>query len=140
MGYRKPREGKHRVKAKRGLSGLGLFAEADIPRGGFVIEYWGRIVPDEEADEVGGKYLFRVGGGKTILGNHKGNIARLMNHACKPNCETELDGTRIFIYTRRKVSAGDELTYDYGKEYFDDHIGSVCRCSTCACSSLNLHN
>jgi len=131
MGYKKPRRGKYRISVKRGLSGLGLFAEVAIPRGEFVIEYWGRVVSDDEADIVGGKYLFRIDGGKTILGNHRENLARLMNHACKPNCEAELDGTRIFIYTRRKVKAGEELAYDYGKEYFDDHIGIACRCNSC---------
>ncbi|MFQ5541001.1 MAG: SET domain-containing protein [Candidatus Paceibacteria bacterium] len=121
------------VRAKRGLSGLGLFAQVDIPRDEFVIEYWGKTVPDEEADRVGGKYLFRLENDITILGNHKENLARLMNHSCRPNCEAEMDGKRIFIYSKRNIKAGDELTYDYGKEYFNDHIKPYgCRCPKCS--------
>lgn len=97
-----------------------------------MIEYWGKTVPDKKADEAGGKYLFRLENGITILGNHQGNLARLMNHSCRPNCEAEMDGKRIFIYSKRVVKAGEELTYDYGKEYWDDHIGpDKCRCSKC---------
>lgn len=133
MGYRYPRMSRYMVRAKRGLSGLGLFAQVDIPRDEFVIEYWGKTVPDEEADRVGGKYLFRLENDITILGNHKENLARLMNHSCRPNCEAEMDGKRIFIYSKRNIKAGDELTYDYGKEYFNDHIKPYgCRCPKCS--------
>lgn len=133
MGYKYPRVSKYKVRSKRGLSGLGLFAEVDIPKDEFVIEYWGKTVPDEKADEVGGKYLFRLENDITILGNHKGNLARLMNHSCRPNCEAEMDGKRIFIYSKRNIKAGEELTYDYGKEYFNDHIKPYgCRCPKCS--------
>lgn len=131
MGYKKPRISKYALSVHRGLSGFGVFADEAIPRDEFVIEYYGDIVPDEVADEVGGKYLFRLDGGKTILGNQKENIARFLNHACKPNCEAEMDGNRIFIYSKRAIKAGEELTYHYGKEYFDDHIGKHCKCAHC---------
>ncbi len=131
MGYPRPRRARFAVSVKRGISGLGLFAEEEIPRSVFVIEYWGDIVTDDEADRVGGKYLFRLERGKTILGNHKENPARFMNHSCAPNCVAEMDGNRIFIYSRRRIAPGEELTYDYGKEYWEDHIGKDCRCSAC---------
>ena len=120
------------MKVKKGLSGFGVFAEESIKRDDFVIEYFGKVVSDEVADDVGGKYLFRLDGGKTILGNQKANVARFLNHSCKPNCEAEMDGKRIFIYAKRNIAPGEELTYNYGKEYFDDHIGQNCRCSSCA--------
>jgi len=133
MGYKSPRTSKYVLKTKRGLSGLGLFAGEDIPRDVFLVEYWGKIVTDEEADEVAGKYLFRLDGGKTILGNHKGNLARLINHSCKPNAEAEMDGKRIFIYSKRAIKKGEEISYNYGKEYFNDHIKPYgCRCEGCA--------
>lgn len=133
MGYRYPRLSKYKTKAKRGISGIGLFALEDIPRDSFIVEYWGEIVSENKANEVGGKYLFRLENGDTILGNHKENIARFLNHSCRPNCEAEMDGRRIFIYTKRAVKAGEELTYDYGKEYVNDHIKPYgCRCEKCS--------
>jgi len=130
MAYRTPRIGKHKLKVKRGLSGFGVFADCDtIRRGDFIIEYFGPIVTDEEADKTGGKYLFRLDGGKTILGNNKANIARFLNHSCKPNCFAEMDGNRIFIYARRRIEPGEEITYKYGKEYWEDFIGPKnCQC------------
>lgn len=132
MGYRYPRESKHTLCVRRGVSGLGVFSNNDIVRGDFIVEYFGTIVTDERADEVGGKYLFRLDGGKTILGNCKENLARFLNHSCRPNCEAEMDGKRIFIYAKRAIKAGEELVYHYGKEYWEEHIGpKKCRCTPC---------
>ena len=39
---------------------------------------------------------------------------RWINHSCKPNCETEEDGGRVFIKVLRNIAAGEELFYDYG--------------------------
>lgn len=131
MGYKKPRPSKHKVKSKRGISGIGLFSLSEIKRGDFIIEYFGPIVSDDEADEVGGKYLFRLENERTILGNQPKNIARYINHSCKPNAYAEMDGDRIFIYAKRKIEPGEEITYHYGKEYWEDFIGKNCQCSEC---------
>jgi uncharacterized protein len=133
MGYKYPRIGKHTLTVKRGLSGFGVFADDEtIRRRDFLIEYYGPIVTNDQADKVGGKYLFRLEGGKTILGNHKENVARFLNHSCKPNCFAEMDGTRIFIYAKRRIEKGEELTYNYGKAYWEDFIKPYgCRCAAC---------
>jgi hypothetical protein len=114
---------------KRGSSGFGLFAVSPMKRGDFVIEYWGPVITDEAAEKKGGKYLFDIMDSPwTIDGSIRANIARYINHSCKPNCEPVVDGKRIFIYAKRGIKPGEELTYDYGKDYFDDHIGKRCRC------------
>lgn len=121
---------KFSVRVKRGLAGLGLYAEQDIPKGKFVIEYTGELITDDEADQRGGKYLFQLGNGKTIDGKGRENVGRYINHGCRPNCETDVVGNRVYISTIRSVKAGDELTYDYGKEYFDFYIKPHgCRCA-----------
>jgi len=39
---------------------------------------------------------------------------------------------KVLIYARRNIRAGEELSYDYGKEYFDDLILPVgCKCDHC---------
>jgi len=129
MPYAKPRSSKHAVRVKRSSAGLGLFAASPIKRKDFVIEYWGTLISDDEAEEKGGKYLFNIADTTwTIDGTTRANLARYMNHSCKPNCEPEQDGKRIFIYAKRGIKPGEELTYDYGKEYFDEYIGKKCRC------------
>lgn len=127
-----PRPPLFSLRLGRGASGFGLFAEEDIPARRFIIEYWGKLVPDTIADKVGGRYLFALDNGKTILGGTRKNIARYVNHACRPNAEVRISQNRVFIYSTKRIKTGEEVTYDYGKEYFNFFIKPHgCRCKTC---------
>ena len=120
---------KRELVVKRGIAGLGLFTEAPIEKGGFVIEYFGPILSREVADARGGKYLFEISRDKVIDGAGRDNIARYINHSCRPNCETSIRKGSILIFATRKIEPGEELSYDYGKEYFDEHIKPFgCKC------------
>ncbi len=111
------------------MSGLGLFAVEPIKKGEFVIEYFGPILSVAEADAKGGKYLFDLSSRRTVDGTTRKNIARYINHSCTPNCEPEIDRGRIFIYSLKNIKAGEELSYDYGREYYDEFIKPHgCRC------------
>ena len=120
------------LKVKRSSAGLGLFAGEDIPKGACIIEYVGRELTKEEEETTGSKYLFDLGKGKTIDGNVPYNIAKRINHSCRPNCEAELWHGRAFILARRNIKAGEELGYDYGRDYFNWIMGpNGCRCAKC---------
>ncbi len=124
--------GGYALSVRRSSTGKGLFAEEDIPKGVCVIEYTGRVVSERKAIEDAGKYFFEVAKGKTIDGNIPSNLARYINHSCRPNCEAEGPSGKVFIFSRKRIKAGEELTYDYGKEYFDKHIKPKgCRCQKC---------
>ncbi len=119
---------------KRGSAGLGLFAAVPFKKGDLIIEYTGEKISDAEAARRGGKYLFELNDDWTIDGKGRENTARYLNHACKPNCYPELDEheEHIYIYAKRAIAVGEELTYHYGKDYFDILIGKdSCRCATC---------
>ena len=114
-------------------SGLGLFAARSFRRGDFVIEYTGALLANEEADRRGGKYLFRVNSRWTIDGRGRENLSRYINHSCVPNCIAYSKGRKVKIYSLKKIAAGEELTYDYGKEYFDAYIRPRgCLCGACS--------
>lgn len=120
---------KKKFAVKRSSAGLGLFARAPFKKGDFVVEYTGEIIPNEEADRRGTRYIFEISSRRSVDGSTRTNLARYMNHSCDPNCEAEIDGARIMIYALRDIEPGEELTYDYGEEYFDDFIKPVgCRC------------
>jgi uncharacterized protein len=124
--------GKFDLKVKRSSAGLGLFTASEIPRNACVIEYVGRELTKEEAENSKSKYLFEISSRKTIDGTERSNIARYINHSCKPNAEAEIHRGRVFIFALRKIQPGEELTYNYGKEYFNDIIKPMgCRCSSC---------
>lgn len=113
-------------------AGLGLITEEPIRKGEYIISYTGSIIPNDEADERGGKYLFDINSRWTIDGTTRSNLARYINHACKPNAEVKVLGKEVKIYARRNIKAGEELNYDYGKEYFDEFIKPHgCKCHAC---------
>lgn len=126
-----PKVAHPKVNVQRSSAGLGLFAAAPFKRDDMVIEYTGERITEAEANRRGGKYLFELNDRWAIDGKGRGNLARYINHSCNPNCYPELNAneTRVFIYAKRKIAPGEELTYDYGKDYFDQLIGPVgCRC------------
>lgn len=121
--------GNYRLRVKRSKTGLGVFAEEPIKKGSCIIEYKGRAVSDKEQYENRGKYLFWTGRDTMIDGNIPGNTARYINHSCVPNCEVDIKNRRIYIFAVKNIKAGDELHYDYGEEYFNQHITAArCRC------------
>lgn len=117
--------------------GLGLFALVPFKRGDFVIEYTGEKIPTDLADTLTTRYLFEIDEKWTIDGSTRGNIARYINHSCDGNCETEIsDDDRILIEAVRKIAPGEELTYDYGDEYFNEFIRPVgCLCGSPKCKA-----
>lgn len=125
---------KNNLIVKKSSSGLGLYTLVTLKKGDLVIEYVGEKITEAEANRRGGKYLFELNDNWTIDGKGRDNIARYINHSCKPNCYPELDEAEehIYIYAKKNIKAGEELTYHYGKMYFDDLITkSGCRCQSC---------
>ena len=117
---------------KRTSTGLGLFAVKPIARGKRIIEYKGPLVTDEEVYKRGGKYFFGVNTKWSIDGSLRSNVARYINHGCKPNAEAYISGRRVWIWSRRNIKPGEEIVYDYGKEYFEGIIKPLgCRCEGC---------
>lgn len=125
--------GKFKLRVARSKTGRGMFAQEPIPRGACIIEYIGRPVGLDEMARDDGKYLFWVSDFAMINGNIKENAARFINHSCVPNCEVDGPLGRIFVMAKRNIKAGEELTYDYGDEYFNKHLKPKgCLCATCA--------
>ncbi len=118
---------------KRAATGLGLFALQPISPDERIIEYTGPVLSHEEADEKGGKYLMTIDKKYVIDGTPRSNTARYINHSCRPNAKAYTSGVRVWIWSLRAIKAGEEITYDYGSEYFDDHIRPKgCRCVKCS--------
>lgn len=121
---------------RRTASGLGFFALKPIPAGKKIVEYTGPLVSNAYVERrETGKYFFGVNSKWSIDGTPRSNVARYINHSCRPNCEALISGRRVWIYSMRNIKAGEELTYDYGKEYFEDLIKPRgCKCKKCASS------
>jgi hypothetical protein len=120
----------------RSRTGLGLFATAPIAKGALIVEYTGRHISHAQARRLearGSRYVFEIDDRWSIDGASRRNIARYANHSCRPNAESDLVDGKIILRAIKAIKPGDEITYDYGEEYFKLFIGPVgCKCAKCA--------
>jgi SET domain-containing protein len=134
------------------IAGKGAFAVRPIRKGERIVEYLGERVSHAVADEryddhkggVHHTFLFSVNRNVVIDASVNGNEARFINHSCDPNCESVIEGGRVFIEARRPIRTGAELTYDYaytrdGSETEEEEAGLYgCRCGAKSCRGTIL--
>ena len=107
---------------RSGVHGKGVYALQDLAEGETLIEYLGEVISWKEAlrrhphdpKDPNHTFYFHIDDKHVIDGKQGGNSSRWINHSCKPNCEADEDGGRVFIKTLRNIKAGEELFYDYG--------------------------
>lgn len=130
----KKTDGRFVVRKSNDGKGHGLFALKPIKKGDFILEYIGKKIPTPLADTLTTRYLFEIDEKWTIDGSERSNAARYINHSCDPNCEVYIEKGRIMIYAVKNIAIGEELSYDYGDEYFDEFLRPVgCRCGSPKC-------
>jgi uncharacterized protein len=121
------------LRVGRAKAGLGLFARIRIRKGQFIVRYHGRKIPTETTEDLDTRYLFEINNRWTIDGSHRSNRARYINHSCRPNAEVYFVKHVIKIRAIKNIKPGDEITYHYGRNYFDAFIRPVgCKCLACA--------
>ncbi|XP_050679318.1 histone-lysine N-methyltransferase trithorax isoform X2 [Leptidea sinapis] len=130
------------------IHGRGLFCKRDIEEGDMVIEYAGEVIRAVLADQrekryeatsgrrgVGGCYMFRIDDNLVVDATLKGNAARFINHSCDPNCYSrvvDIHGHKhILIFALRRITTGEELTYDYKFPFEEVKIPCTCGAKKC---------
>ena len=127
------------------IHGRGVYAARLIPQGTRIIEYTGERITKAEAHrreqerldrlrrgEDGSVYIFDINKRYDLDGRTTNNLARLINHSCKPNCQSQNLRGRIWIIALRDIEEGEELTFDYGFPYSEWRM-HPCRCGTSSC-------
>jgi hypothetical protein len=116
---------KHPLVAVRpsSIHGQGVFALRNIPWGVKIIQYSGELISDKEANRRiarGADGIFELAPGKNIDGRVNGSLGQFINHDRKaPNCFVLRDSDAIWIVAGIDgVKRGQELTYDYGRDYY----------------------
>ncbi len=120
----------------RSKTGLGLFATKPIKKGAKIIRYFGPLLDSRKTkdDAVENKYLFELTNRWTIDGSIRENVARYINHACRPNAESDVKPRKrkVFIRAIKNIEPGDEINYDYGTDYFKAYLKPIgCKCEAC---------
>ncbi|MCD7451528.1 hypothetical protein HAX54_012514 [Datura stramonium] len=127
----------------------GLVALEPIDAEDFVIEYVGELIRRRVSDirehyyekiGIGSSYLFRLDDDYVVDATKRGGIARFVNHSCEPNCYTKVISVegqkKIFIYAKRHIAAGEEITYNYKFPLEEKKI--PCNCGSKRCrGSMN---
>src|ERR1700686_284249 len=120
----------------RSRTGLGLFATKPIKKGAKIVRYFGPLLDSRKKkdDAIENKYLFELNGRWTIDGSVRQNVARYINHACKPNAESDVSARKrkVVIRAIKKIEPGEEINYDYGTDYFKGYLKPIgCKCDAC---------
>jgi len=120
----------------RSPTGLGLFATKPIKKGTKIIRYFGPLLDSKKKkdDAIENKYLFELNNRWTIDGSVRKNVARYINHACKPNAESDVKPRKrkVIIRAIKNIEPGEEINYDYGTDYFKAYLKPIgCKCVAC---------
>jgi len=134
------------------IHGNGVFATEAIKKGERIVRYKGKLRSHAEVDEEygdedenGHTFLFTLNDDYVIDANVNGNVARWINHSCKPNCESEIEENpkgkrhkdKVFIHALRDIKPGEELTYNYGIVLDEPHTAKVKKLWACKCGARN---
>ena len=120
------------ARRRSGIAGWGVFAREPISKNRRIIDYAGELVHnrlsearEERYMKEGCVWVFRLNRNWSRDGNVGGNIARFINHACKPNCWFEVVDKTVWIRASRTILDGEEITFDYS---IDGEKTIPCRC------------
>ncbi|CAD5205660.1 unnamed protein product [Bursaphelenchus okinawaensis] len=125
--------------------GRGIKTTVDIQAGQFVCEYVGEVMKLESyqlrhmmRSVEQPRFGVQLTPNYVVDATNKGNIARFMNHSCKPNCEMQRwqvgNQYRLGIFAKHHIPEGQELTYDY-KYHARMEPAQECKCNEPRCAS-----
>jgi len=119
-------------KRRSRIHGAGVYATRSIPKNKRITYYAGEKISNSESLKRERRYIksghiwcFKLTNRTVIDAGVGGNLARFINHSCRPNCYVDIKGGIIWIRAARNIRKGEELTYDY----HTDGDGLIeCRC------------
>jgi len=119
-------------KRKSRIHGWGVYASRAIPKNTRIIDYAGEKISNQESLKREIRYMksghiwcFKLTNRTVVDAKVGGNVARFINHSCRPNCYVEIQNHTIWIRASRTIRKGEELTYNYQT---DGEGLIMCRC------------
>ncbi|KAK0459931.1 hypothetical protein IW261DRAFT_344187 [Armillaria novae-zelandiae] len=119
------------VEVKESQWGLGLYLLEPAEKDDYIIEYVGELIFEPSVDtrcdlarHRKRNYMFELNKTLTVDSTYLSNESRYINHSKRPNCRSMtklVNGEhRIGIYANRRVQSGEELSFDYGDNFFQN--------------------
>jgi hypothetical protein len=120
------------VRRRSRIAGSGVFAREPITKNTRIAIYTGEMISHAECARRerrhfarGRIWCFTVNRRWVRDASKGGGAARYINHACRPNCYSQVIDGVIWIRAARSIAPGDELSYDYNT---GGAAGISCRC------------
>lgn len=76
-------------------------------------------------------YLAQLDAYWTVDGAVGGNGAELINHSCEPNLKLRKLRGHLWLFSLRRIRAGEELCYDYGFSKSGKRVPCHCGAANC---------
>jgi len=119
-------------KRRSKIHGWGVYATRTIPKNTRIIDYAGEKISNQESLKRELRYIrrghvwcFKLTNRTAVDAAVGGNVARFINHSCRPNCYVQITAGVIWIRAARTIRRGEELTYHY---HTDGEALIKCRC------------
>jgi SET domain-containing protein len=119
-------------KRRSAIHGWGVYATRRITKNTRIIHYAGEKISNQESLRRERRYIrnghiwcFKLTNRTVIDAGVGGNVARFINHSCRPNCYIDIREGIIWIRAARTIAKGQELTYNYNT---DGESLIKCRC------------
>src|SRR5690349_19899733 len=107
-------------RRKSKIQGWGVYALQTIPKNKRIIDYAGEKISNQESLKRERRYIrtghiwcFKLTNRTVVDAAVGGNVARFINHSCRPNCYIDIKEGTIWIRAARNIKRGEELTYNY---------------------------
>jgi SET domain-containing protein len=121
--------------ARSGIDGRGCFAATRFRRMRKVAELTGeRISRAESRRRIAHLRRIRicdVDEWTAIDASRGGNATAFINHSCDPNLFTRTVCGHVLFFALRDISAGEELSIDYGPSHHDGRKACYCGAPRC---------
>ena len=119
-------------KRRSRIHGAGVYATQSIHKNTRIAHYAGEKISNRESLRRERRYIrnghiwcFKLTNRTVIDAGVGGNIARFINHSCRPNSYVDIKDGIIWIRAARNIRKGEEVTYDY---HTDGDGLITCRC------------
>ena len=130
------------AKSLGGVKGMGVYTTRFIKKGQWIGDYEGDLIDEKEYDrrypKGEGEYVYWIREADLYLdAGPSTHFTRFINHSKRvPTLETKVEFVKVVnkeevmsdlkpgvgFYALKDIPAGDELTFDYGGDYFDRDV------------------
>ena len=121
--------------APSAIDGQGAFAAEAVPARRKIGEIRGESISVAEARIRATRseriMIVELSSRKAIDFSRSADPMRYTNHSCQPNARLCIRQGRVEFYALRDISAGDEITVNYGETHHEGRL--ACRCGAPGC-------